>query len=280
MEEQEIVFQEESPDGSSSTGDLRLTVFENCASFTGYTVRVLGEDFVPLYECECRTESLFLIPEALIQSEEEENGEPVTVFRRTEDSAETVESIQYSSPGSVSLDGVYIECVSANGLTLPVSFYGDSTMAYGECRLFTQYARSGEIYELRLYSYQDETTLRLEETRLIRVADDGAPLEYPAFEAAATEDESGGGMVLTVAHTGGNLFADGTGGTLLYIIESDLFADGRIVTEDFAVSPTQTWDLETPAAGTYEIRLILVSGDMEYVFFVTAVIVGQGGSTR
>ena len=153
-------------------------------------------------------------------------------------------------------------------------------MAYGECRLFTQYARSGEIYELRLYSYQDETTLRLEETRLIRVADDGAPLEYPAFEAAATEDESGGGMVLTVAHTGGNLFADGTGGTLLYIIESDLFADGRIVTEDFAVSPTQTWDLETPAAGTYEIRLILVSGDMEYVFFVTTVIVGQGGSTR
>ena len=87
-------------------------------------------------------------------------------------------------------------------------------------------------------------------------------------------------MVLTVAHTGGNLFADGTGGTLLYIIESDLFADGRIVTEDFAVSPTQTWDLETPAAGTYEIRLILVSGDMEYVFFVTTVIVGQGGSTR
>ena len=68
VEEQEIVFQEESPDSSSSTGDLRLTVFENCDSFTGYTVRVLGEDFVPLYEYECRTESLFLIPEALIQS--------------------------------------------------------------------------------------------------------------------------------------------------------------------------------------------------------------------
>ena len=280
VEEQEIVFQEESPDGSSSTGDLRLTVFENCDSFTGYTVRVLGEDFVPLYECECRTKSLFLIPEALIQSEEEENGEPVTVFRRMEDSAETVESIQYSGSFSVSLDEIYIECVSANGLTLPVSFYGDSTMAYGECRLFTQYARSSEIYELRMYSYQDETMLRLEETRLIRVADDGAPLEYPAFEAEVTEDESGGGMVLTVAHTGGNLFADGTGGTLQYIIESGLLADGRIVTEDFAMSPTQTWELGTPAAGTYEIRFILVSGDMEYVFFVTTVMVGQGDSTK
>ena len=131
-----------------------------------------------------------------------------------------------------------------------------------------------------MYSYQDETMLRLEETRLIRVADDGAPLEYPAFEAEVTEDESGGGMVLTVAHTGGNLFADGTGGTLLYIIESGLLADGRIVTEDFAMSPTQTWELGTPAAGTYEIRFILVSGDMEYVFFVTTVMVGQGDSTK
>ena len=274
VQSQEIVWEEEPPESSSSTGDLRVTVFDSCDSFTKYTVRVLGEDFVPLYQYDCRTESMFIIPESLTEFEEEADGEPVTVLRRIQDMAEMTESIQYSNPLSVSLEEVYIECVSASGLTLPVSFYGDNTMAYGECRVLTQYARSGEIYELRLYSYQDEVTLQLEETRLIRVADDGAPLEYPTFEVKLVADEASGGTALSVTHTGGSLFADGTEGHL-YLVDSELLPERRITAEDFAENPTQTFELTAPAAGTYEIRIIFVSADMEYVVWVSTVTVPQ-----
>ena len=183
-----------------------------------------------------------------------------------------VDMIWYSNPPSVGIGELYIECVSASGLTLPVSFYTDDAMEYGECRVFTQYARSGEIYELRLCSYLDETTLRLEETRLIRVADDGAPLEYPVFEAEVLADGSDGGMVLSIAHTGGSLLTDGTGENL-YIIEFDLLPDGRMITEDFAASPTQTFGSVVPIAGTYEIRIFFVSADREYIIFATTVTV-------
>lgn len=239
IDEQTAATTQSPVSASDASGTSALS---GCEPFTEYTAVVMrASDFRKLYIAQVRTASYLNIPS---QGETRTaEGEIVTLVSRTQD-AETLagntEAISYTLPEGASTEEVSFECVSVNGYSLPslVGYSGENNTVV----LLTQYAASGEIYELNLYSATARSS-RADgaepiETRLIAVT--GEPqVSYPTFEVSFEREETGTSAVVTIKHTGGELLAKESG-EALYRLRFDAYGMEYVELDDFALNPSQT----------------------------------------
>lgn len=145
-----------------------LSEGDNAESFTGLTP-YLGYDFevtrqsdgLRLYAFSVRTDTHISFVSGTAGESEGENGYPVTFIGRVSDfGAEIFKDAVCFDSDIVFVEGygdVMVECVSANGLTLPVeavSYESPEEGGNGYYRyvISTEYAKSGEIYSLNIYA--------------------------------------------------------------------------------------------------------------------------------
>lgn len=229
-----------------------LSEGDNAESFTGLTP-YLGYDFevtrqsdgLRLYAFSVRTDTHISFVSGTAGESEGENGYPVTFIRRVPDfGAEIFEDAVCFDSDIVIVEGygdVMVECVSANGLTLPVEVV-EGGNDYHRYVISTEYAKSGEIYSLNIYA--DNTTdgtKHVFETRYITLAEEESFLDYPEFDITAESDAQSGTYRIAIKHVSNELF-ENPDFAVFYVAELE-DSDGmteEIYLEDFAQVPEQT----------------------------------------
>ena len=257
---------------SATVGNAGTTLFDDCQSFTEYYVRfVQVSDGVVLYAEAYQTASYFEMTTAT--GETVEDGKIVSLFPRIEDSSENLNEFLYYEDIDEASQSFILVCTSENGLSLPIIFLLDETSWMAQCCIFTQFARSGEIYELRLYNGTETSRgMNLVECRYFRVLDDGNPMEYPTFSVTASKDGTGQ-VSFVVKHTGGTIPFDWYG-----LASYSLLINGAIVDEfyleDFRQVPTQTLISEEEfPPGQYTVILQFLIEFGYYTVYTTTVVI-------
>ena len=193
----------------------------------------------------------------------------VYLFDRKDDGGTDVNYVTYYSGENIPLSSMSFACFSMNDYTLPVDFYEEE--GGGKCKIYTQYAKSGEVYRLQLFAELDEQTL-LQEI-MFMVNDNGTAVDYPTFEATVLESIENVSTSIEIAYTGGTLLTN-ENGEARYILQSDLFEGGELETDDFLTVPNQV--VETSVTGQeygHFINFVFVSGTHSYVVFSLNVLV-------
>ena len=237
-----------------------LSEGDNAESFTGLTP-YLGYDFevtrqsdgLRLYAFSVRTDTHISFVSGTAGESEGENGYPVTFIRRVSDfGAEIFEDAVCFDSAIVIVEGygdVMVECVSANGLTLPVeavSFESPEEGGNGYYRyvISTEYAKSGEIYSLNIYAANmTDGTEHVFETRYITLAEEESFLDYPEFDITAESDAQSGTYLIAIRHVSNELF-ENPDFAVFYVAEIE-DSNGRteeIYLDDFAQVPEQKLD--------------------------------------
>ena len=194
-----------------------LSEGDNAESFTGLTP-YLGYDFevtrqsdgLRLYAFSVRTDTHISFVSGTAGESEGENGYPVTFIRRVSDfGAEIFEDAVCFDSDIVLVEGygdVMVECVSANGLTLPVEVV-EGGNDYYRYVISTEYAKSGEIYSLNIYADNPtDGTKHVFETRYITLAEEESFLDYPEFDITAESDAQSGTYRIAIRHVSNELF--------------------------------------------------------------------------
>lgn len=232
-----------------------LSEGDNAESFTGLTP-YLGYDFevtrqsdgLRLYAFSVRTDTHISFVSGTAAGESEgENGYPVTFIRRVPDfGAEIFEDAVCFDSDIVFVEGygdVMVECVSANGLTLPVEVV-EGGNDYYRYVISTEYAKSGEIYSLNIYAANmTDGTEHVFETRYITLAEEESFLDYPEFDITAESDAQSGTYWITIRHVSNELF-ENPDFAVFYVAEIE-DSNGRteeIYLDDFAQVPEQKLD--------------------------------------
>lgn len=231
-----------------------LSEGDNAESFTGLTP-YLGYDFevtrqsdgLRLYAFSVRTDTHISFVSGTAGESEGENGYPVTFIRRVSDSgAEIFEDAVCFDSDIVFVEGygdVMVECVSANGLTLPVEVV-EGGNDYYRYVISTEYAKSGEIYSLNIYADNPtDGTEHVFETRYITLAEEESFLDYPEFDITAESDAQSGTYWITIRHVSNELF-ENPDFAVFYVAEIE-DSNGRteeIYLDDFAQVPEQKLD--------------------------------------
>lgn len=231
-----------------------LSEGDNAESFTGLTP-YLGYDFevtrqsdgLRLYAFSVRTDTHISFVSGTAGESEGENGYPVTFIRRVSDSgAEIFEDAVCFDSDIVFVEGygdVMVECVSANGLTLPVEVV-EGGNDYYRYVISTEYAKSGEIYSLNIYAANmTDGTEHVFETRYITLAEEESFLDYPEFDITAESDAQSGTYRIAIRHVSNELF-ENPDFAVFYVAEIE-DSNGRteeIYLDDFAQVPEQTLD--------------------------------------
>lgn len=257
-----------------------LSEGDNAESFTGLTP-YLGYDFevtrqsdgLRLYAFSVRTDTHISFVSGTAGESEGENGYPVTFIRRVSDfGAEIFEDAVCFDSDIVFVEGygdVMVECVSANGLTLPVEVVEGGNNYYRYV-ISTEYAKSGEIYSLSIYA--DNTTdgtKHVFETRYITLAEEESFLDYPEFDITAESDAQSGTYRIAIKHVSNDLF-ENPDFAVFYVAELE-DSDGmteEIYLEDFAQVPEQTLNggEDFTVAADITVRIACSIGE-SYVFY-------------
>lgn len=257
-----------------------LSEGDNAESFTGLTP-YLGYDFevtrqsdgLRLYAFSVRTHTHISFVSGTAGESEGENGYPVTFIRRVSDfGAEIFEDAVCFDSDIVFVEGygdVMVECVSANGLTLPVEVV-EGGNDYYRYVISTEYAKSGEIYSLNIYA--DNTTdgtKHVFETRYITLAEEESFLDYPEFDITAESDAQSGTYRIAIKHVSNELF-ENPDFAVFYVAELE-DSDGmteEIYLEDFAQVPEQTLNVGEyfNVAADITVRIACSIGE-SYVFY-------------
>lgn len=267
-----------------------LSEGDNAESFTGLTP-YLGYDFevtrqsdgLRLYAFSVRTDTHISFVSGTAGESEGENGYPVTFIGRVSDfGAEIFEDAVCFDSDIVFVEGygdVMVECVSANGLTLPVeavSFESpeEGGNDYYRYVISTEYAKSGEIYSLNIYAANiTDGTKRVFETRYITLADGESFLDYPEFDITAESNAQSGTYRIAIRHVSNELF-EKPDFAVVYVAELE-DSDGRteeIYLDDFAQVPVQTLDGGEyfNVAADITVRIACSIGE-SYLFYVLSV---------
>lgn len=229
-----------------------LSEGDNAETFTGLTP-YLGYDFevtrqsdgLRLYAFSVRTDTHISFVSGTAGESEGENGYPVTFIRRVSDfGAEIFEDAVCFDSDIVLVEGygdVMVECVSANGLTLPVEVV-EGGNDYYRYVISTEYAKSGEIYSLNIYADNPtDGTKHVFETRYITLAEEESFLDYPEFDITAESDAQSGTYLIAIRHVSNELF-ENPDFAVFYVAEIE-DSNGRteeIYLDDFAQVPEQT----------------------------------------
>lgn len=229
-----------------------LSEGDNAESFTGLTP-YLGYDFevtrqsdgLRLYAFSVRTDTHISFVSGTAGESEGENGYPVTFIRRVSDfGAEIFEDAVCFDSDIVFVEGygdVMVECVSANGLTLPVEVV-EGGNDYYRYVISTEYAKSGEIYSLNIYADNPtDGTKHVFETRYITLAEEESFLDYPEFDITAESDAQSGTYRIAIKHVSNDLF-ENPDFAVFYVAELE-DSDGmteEIYLDDFAQVKEQT----------------------------------------
>lgn len=231
-----------------------LSEGDNAESFTGLTP-YLGYDFevtrqsdgLRLYAFSVRTDTHISFVSGTAGESEGENGYPVTFIRRVSDfGAEIFKDAVCFDSDIVLVEGygdVMVECVSANGLTLPVEVV-EGGNDYYRYVISTEYAKSGEIYSLNIYAANmTDGTKHVFETRYITLAEEESFLDYPEFDITAESDAQSGTYRIAIRHVSNELF-ENPDFAVFYVAEIE-DSNGRteeIYLDDFAQVPEQKLD--------------------------------------
>ena len=261
-----------------------LSEGDNAESFTGLTP-YLGYDFevtrqsdgLRLYAFSVRTDTHISFVSGTAGESERENGYPVTFIRRVSDfGAEIFEDAVCFDSDIVLVEGygdVMVECVSANGLTLPVEVV-EGGNDYYRYVISTEYAKSGEIYSLNIYADNPtDGTKHVFETRYITLAEEESFLDYPEFDITAESDAQSGTYRIAIKHVSNDLF-ENPDFAVFYVAELE-DSDGmteEIYLDDFAQVPEQTLNVgeDFNVAADITVRIACSIGE-SYVFYVLSV---------
>ena len=268
-----------------------LSEGDNAESFTGLTP-YLGYDFevtrqsdgLRLYAFSVRTDTHISFVSGTAGESEGENGYPVTFIRRVSDyfGAEISEDTVCFDSDIVIVEGygdVMVECVSANGLTLPVeAMFVESPEEGGNdyCRyvISTEYAKSGEIYSLNIYADNPtDGTEHVFETRYITLAEEESFLDYPEFDITAVSDAQSGTYRIAISYVSNDLF-ENPDFAVFYVAQLE-DSDGmteEIDLADFAQVPEQTLNVgeNLNVAADITVRIACSIGE-SYMFYVLSV---------
>ncbi len=261
-----------------------LSEGDNAESFTGLTP-YLGYDFevtrqsdgLRLYAFSVRTDTHISFVSGTAGESEGENGYPVTFIGRASDfGAEIFEDAVCFDSDIVFVEGygdVMVECVSANGLTLPVEVV-EGGNDYYRYVISTEYAKSGEIYSLNIYAANmTDGTEHVFETRYITLAEEESFLDYPEFDITAESDAQSGTYRITIEHVSNELFKN-PDFAVFYVAELE-DSDGRteeIYLDDFAQVQVQTLNggEDFNVAADITVRIACSIGE-SYLFYVLSV---------
>lgn len=261
-----------------------LSEGDNAESFTGLTP-YLGYDFevtrqsdgLRLYAFSVRTDTHISFVSGTAGESEGENGYPVTFIRRVSDfGAEIFEDAVCFDSDIVLVEGygdVMVECVSANGLTLPVEVV-EGGNDYYRYVISTEYAKSREIYSLNIYAdNMTDGTKHVFETRYITLAEEESFLDYPEFDITAESDAQSGTYRIAIRHVSNDLF-ENPDFAVFYVAELE-DSDGwteEIYLDDFAQVPEQTLNVgeDFNVAADITVRIACSIGE-SYVFYVLSV---------
>ena len=261
-----------------------LSEGDNAESFTGLTP-YLGYDFevtrqsdgLRLYAFSVRTDTHISFVSGTAGESERENGYPVTFIRRVSDfGAEIFEDAVCFDSDIVIVEGygdVMVECVSANGLTLPVEVV-EGGNDYYRYVISTEYAKSGEIYSLNIYADNPtDGTKHVFETRYITLAEEESFLDYPEFDITAESDAQSGTYRIAIKHVSNDLF-ENPDFAVFYVAELE-DSDGmteEIYLDDFAQVKEQTLNVgeDFNVAADITVRIACSIGE-SYVFYVLSV---------
>lgn len=261
-----------------------LSEGDNAESFTGLTP-YLGYDFevtrqsdgLRLYAFSVRTDTHISFVSGTAGESEGENGYPVTFIRRVSDfGAEIFEDAVCFDSDIVIVEGygdVMVECVSANGLTLPVEVV-EGGNDYYRYVISTEYAKSGEIYSLNIYADNPtDGTKHVFETRYITLAEEESFLDYPEFDITAESDAQSGTYRIAIRHVSNALF-ENPDFAVSYVVQLE-DSDGmteEIYLDDFAQVPEQTLnggeDFNVAADITVRIACSIGESNVLYVLSV------------
>lgn len=261
-----------------------LSEGDNAESFTGLTP-YLGYDFevtrqsdgLRLYAFSVRTDTHISFVSGTAGESEGENGYPVTFIRRVSDfGAEIFEDAVCFDSDIVLVEGygdVMVECVSANGLTLPVEVV-EGGNDYYRYVISTEYAKSGEIYSLNIYADNPtDGTKHVFETRYITLAEEESFLDYPEFDITAESDAQSGTYRIAIRHVSNELF-ENPDFAVFYVAELE-DSDGmteEIYLDDFAQVKEQTLnggeDFNVAADITVRIACSIGESNLFYVLSV------------
>lgn len=261
-----------------------LSEGDNAESFTGLTP-YLGYDFevtrqsdgLRLYAFSVRTDTHISFVSGTAGESEGENGYPVTFIGRASDfGAEIFEDAVCFDSDIVFVEGygdVMVECVSANGLTLPVEVV-EGGNDYYRYVISTEYAKSGEIYSLNIYAdNMTDGTEHVFETRYITLAEEESFLDYPEFDITAESDAQSGTYRIAIKHVSNELFKNPD---FAVFYEAELEdSDGRIEAiylDDFAQVPEQILNVgeDFNVAADITVRIACSIGE-SYLFYVLSV---------
>ena len=258
--------------------------FSGLTPYTGYDFEVTRQsDGLRLYAFSVRTDTHISFVSGTAGESEGENGYPVTFIGRVSDfGAEIFEDAVCFDSDIVFVEGygdVMVECVSANGLTLPVeavSFESpeEGGNDYYRYVISTEYAKSGEIYSLNIYADNiTDGTKRVFETRYITLADGESFLDYPEFDITAESDAQSGTYRIAIRHVSNELF-ENPDFAVVYVAELE-DSDGRteeIYLDDFAQVREQTLnggeDFNVAADITVRIACSIGESNLFYVLSV------------
>ena len=261
-----------------------LSEGDNAESFTGLTP-YLGYDFevtrqsdgLRLYAFSVRTDTHISFVSGTAGESEGENGYPVTFIGRVSDfGAEIFKDAVCFDSDIVFVEGygdVMVECVSANGLTLPVEVV-EGGNDYYRYVISTEYAKSGEIYSLNIYAANmTDGTEHVFETRYITLAEEESFLDYPEFDITAESDAQSGTYWITIRHVSNELF-ENPDFAVSYVVQLE-DSDGRteeIYLDDFAQVKEQTLnggeDFNVAADITVRIACSIGESNLFYVLSV------------
>lgn len=267
-----------------------LSEGDNAESFTGLTP-YLGYDFevtrqsdgLRLYAFSVRTDTHISFVSGTAGESEGENGYPVTFIGRVSDfGAEIFEDAVCFDSDIVFVEGygdVMVECVSANGLTLPVEAVSyvspeEGGNDYYRYVISTEYAKSGEIYSLNIYAANmTDGTEHVFETRYITLAEEESFLDYPEFDITAESDAQSGTYRIAIEHVSNDLF-ENPDFAVFYVAEIE-DSNGRteeIYLDDFAQVPEQTLNGGEyfNVAADITVRIACSIGE-SYLFYVLSV---------
>ena len=261
-----------------------LSEGDNAESFTGLTP-YLGYDFevtrqsdgLRLYAFSVRTDTHISFVSGTAGESEGENGYPVTFIRRVSDfGAEIFEDAVCFDSDIVLVEGygdVMVECVSANGLTLPVEVV-ERGNDYYRYVISTEYAKSGEIYSLNIYADNPmDGTKHVFETRYITLAEEESFLDYPEFDITAESDAQSGTYRIAIRHVSNELF-ENPDFAVFYVAEledSDGWTEEHYL-DDFAQVKEQTLNVgeDFNVAADITVRIACSIGESN-LFYVLSV---------
>lgn len=268
------LIKQQSPEITPNDPSIRTVLFEALSPFTRYDIRlVYAEDTSLIDVTTCTTASYFDFPSPPFESVPDENGDDIVLVKHIDDTDyENYNTFDVYAPTDILPENLRVECISANGYTLPLTEeIFETSERYRRFSVMTQFACPDEIYFIRLYDSNDVLSGNLIETRRIRLSDVHNAAPYPQFSLSARQNvETDGSTEITLLHTGGDLLKDAQGNATYAVVVANEIGETVYVSDliDFAATQIHTMLIyEALASGDYSVALMFPSPETGYTIF-------------